>query len=233
MKPIRLADHRAGRRAKGGSPLPSTLPRDEIIYILETYLREMQEAVDLLPTADVARVAEELLRVRAEHKTVYVLGNGGSAATASHAATDWRKPNKRDSFGGVDTVSLVDNVALLTAWANDTSFDNVFAAQLESLLEPGDVVIAVSGSGNSPNVLRAVAVAREAGAVTVAFSGFDGGRLSRMTDISVVVPCDSQGMIEDLHLVLVHALTVALRQDVEVPASKDAGEEENVRSAAG
>ena len=231
MKPIRLANHRARRAAGNGSSLPSILPRAEILYLLESYFQQVPEAIELLPIAHVARVAEELLRARVEQKTVYVLGNGGSAATASHAATDWLKPNKRDDFGGVRTVSLVDNVALLTAWANDTSFDNVFAAQLESLLQPGDVVIAVSGSGNSPNILQAVEVAREAGAVTIGFSGFDGGALSRMTDISVVVPCDSQGMIEDVHLVLVHALTVALRQAAEVPA-RDAGEEESVRSAA-
>ena len=232
MKPMRLANHRARRAAGNGSSLPSILPRAEIIYLLESYFQQVQETLELLPTANVARVAEELLRARAEEKTIYVLGNGGSAATASHAATDWLKPNRQDSLGGITAVSLVDNVALLTAWANDTSFDNVFAAQLKSLLQPGDVVIAVSGSGNSPNVLQAVEVAREAGAVTIGFSGFDGGALSRMTDISVVVPCDSQGMIEDVHLMLVHALTVALRQAAEVPARRDAGEEESVRSAA-
>ena len=234
MKPIRLANHRARREAERGNSLPYALPRAETLFILESYFQQVQEVLELLPTADVARVAEELLRVRAERKTVYILGNGGSAATAGHAATDWLKPNRRDSFGGVSAVSLVDNVALLTAWANDTSFDNVFAAQLESLIEPGDLVIAVSGSGNSPNVLQAVEAAREAGAVTVGFSGFDGGALSRMTDVSVVVPCDSQGMIEDIHLVLVHALTVALRQAVAVPTGDAAGkEEERVRSVAG
>ena len=232
MKSIRLANHRARREAESGNSLSYILPRAEIIYLLESYFQQVQETLELLPTANVARVAEELLRARAEEKTIYVLGNGGSAATASHAATDWLKPNRQDSLGGITAVSLVDNVALLTAWANDTSFDNVFAAQLKSLLQPGDVVIAVSGSGNSPNVLQAVEVAREAGAVTIGFSGFDGGALSRMTDISVVVPCDSQGMIEDVHLVLVHALTVALRQAAEVPARRDAGEEESVRSAA-
>ena len=227
MKPITLADHRAAREARGEDSLPSILPRAEILYILDTYFRQLKEAVDLLPATNVARVAEELLRARTEQKTVYVLGNGGSAATASHAATDWLKPNRRHSFGGVSTVSLVDNVALLTA-----SFDNVFAAQLESRLQPGDVVVALSGSGNSPNVLQAVEVAREGGAVTVGFSGFDGGALNRMVDINVVVPCDSQGMIEDIHLVLVHALTVVLRQVAEVPVSRDADEEETVRSVA-
>ena len=157
----------------------------------------------------------------AEDKTVYVLGNGGSAATASHAVTDWQKPNHDGDDGGVKAVSLTDNVALLTAWANDTSFENVFATQLESSLKAGDVVIAISGSGNSPNVLRAVETARRCGAMTIGFSGFEGGALAGLVDISVVVPADQQGMIEDVHMMLVHALTVALRQTA---AATDEGE---------
>ncbi len=233
MKPIRLDNHRARREAERRRSSSSVLPRAELLYLLETYFRQTQETLDLLPTVDVARVTEELLRAKVERKTVYVLGNGGSAATAGHAATNWLKPNQRDDFGSVRTVSLVDNVALLTAWANDTSFENVFAAQLRSLLDPGDVVIAISGSGNSPNILRAVEAAREADAVTIGLSGFDGGALSRMVDISVVVPCDTQEVIEDVHMVLVHALSMALKQAAGIPEKMDAGEEESVRSAAG
>ena len=234
MRPIPLDNHRARLEAKRDNHSSSVLPRAELLYLLETYFRRMQETLDSLPTVDMARAAEEMLRAKAEKKAVYVLGNGGSAATANHAATDWAKPNQRDDFGGVHTVSLVNNIALLTAWANDTSFDEVFAAQLRSLLHPGDVVIAVSGSGNSPNVLRAVEAARDAGAVSIGFSGFDGGALGRMVDISVVIPCDSQGMIEDVHMALVHALTVVLRQAAAVPASADSDVEVNqaVRSVA-
>jgi D-sedoheptulose 7-phosphate isomerase len=233
MKPIKLSSHRAKRQANAARPTPPAPSRGRILYSLQSYFWQVQEAVDLLPMGCIVRAAEELLRARAEGKTVYVLGNGGSAATAIHAATDWLKPNKQDGVGGVATVSLVDNVGLLTAWANDTCFDNVFAAQLEGRLEPGDVVIAVSGSGNSPNVLRAVEVAAKAGAVTIGLSGFDGGALAGAVDISVVVPCDSQGMIEDVHLVLVHALAATLRQPVEVPARSDAGDEARTRSKAG
>jgi len=227
MRPINLNEQRArrksakrGRSRRNGSY--ASLPDAQLVRLLESYLEKMRETAHALPVAEVARVAEEMLRARAEGKTVYVLGNGGSASTASHAATDWLKPHHDHDEGGVNTVSLVDNVALLTAWANDTSFDNVFAAQLESMLTAGDVVIAISGSGNSPNVLRAVETARKLGAVTVGLSGFEGGALAGMVDISVVVPCDEQGMIEDIHMVMVHALTVVLRQatavEVEDPA---------------
>lgn len=232
MRPIPLDNHRARLEAKRDNHSSPLLPRAEILYLLETYFKGMREALDSVPMVDLARAAEELLRAKVERKTVYVLGNGGSAATASHAAADWPKPNKRDDSGGLRTVSLVDNIALLTAWANDISFDEVFAAQLQTLLQPGDVVIAVSGSGESPNVLRAVETAREAGAVTIGFSGFDGGSLSRMVDISAVVPCGDQKTIEDIHLALVHALSVVLRQAAAASADSDVEVNEAVRSMA-
>lgn len=233
MKPIRLADHRAKRATGSGGKLPIASPRAECLLLLEDYLQQVRDALELLPLVEAAGVAEQLLRARDENRTVYVLGNGGSAATASHAATDWLKPSRGDSLGGVSTVSLVDNVALLTAWANDTSFENVFAAQLESLLQPGDVVIAISGSGNSPNVLRAIRTARQAGALTIGLTGFNGGALSRLVDISVVIPCDTQGMIEDVHMMLVHALTVVLKQAGGVSTRSEFDETDTVRSTAG
>jgi D-sedoheptulose 7-phosphate isomerase len=233
MRPIRLAYHRARNEdgSQGRSP-NGVLPGTQILLLLEKYLRRAQDTLELMPLVDLAKVGEALLRARKEGRTVYVLGNGGSAATASHAVADWVKPNKRNSLGGVRTVSLVDNVALLTAWANDTSFDNVFAAQLESLLKPGDVVIAMSGSGNSRNVLRALETAGRAGAVTIGFSGFNGGMMSRAVDINVVVPCDSQGMIEDLHVMLVHSLTSVLAHGAESAASREEEEDEEVEEPA-
>ncbi|MGD0114451.1 MAG: SIS domain-containing protein [Dehalococcoidia bacterium] len=220
MKPIYLQDRRAKRRQTAGG-MAGSPPRPELIRLLDSYARSLSEALRALPIREVARVAEEMIRARAEDKTVYVLGNGGSAATASHAVTDWHKPNHDDSRGGVKAVSLTDNVALLTAWANDTSFEDAFANQLQSSLVAGDVVIAVSGSGNSPNVLRAIEAARRCGAVTIGFSGFQGGALAGLVDISVVVSADQQGLIEDVHMALVHALTVALRQTA---AATDEGE---------
>jgi D-sedoheptulose 7-phosphate isomerase len=205
--------HQQGARCDETRPkaFPASLPRSELACLIESYLRKMREALDTLPLDVIARVAEELLRARAQGNTVYVLGNGGSAATASHAATNWRKPHQYREEDGLRAVSLVDNVALLTAWANDTSFDNVFAAQLRSVLVPGDVVVAISGSGNSPNVLRAVEAARDSGAITIGFSGFAGGKLSEIVDVSVNVGCDSQETIEDVHMMLVHALSMALK----------------------
>lgn len=227
MRPIRLANHRDSKNGGKGRSPNGELPRTQVLLLLEKYLRRVQDTLELLPLVDLARVGEELLRARAAGRTVYVMGNGGSAATASHAVADWMKPGKRGNSGCLRTFSLVDNVSLLTAWANDTSFDNVFAAQLEALLKPGDVVIAISGSGNSSNVLRGVETAAKAGAVTIGLSGFRGGRLGRMVDIDVVVPCDSQKMIEDIHVILIHALTSVLVRSAEMGIRNEAEEHED------
>ena len=107
--------------------------------------------------------------------------------------------------------SLTDNIALLTAWANDTSYKDVFAEQLANLLNPGDVVVAISASGESPNILTAVAEARSLGATTVALVGFSGGRLKPVVDAAVHVPSMNYGVVEDCHLVLEHAITESTR----------------------
>jgi D-sedoheptulose 7-phosphate isomerase len=200
--------------AKDGSSNP--LP------VLREYLRQVREALAAVSSAaggpasggeeEVLRIGEVLLQARQRGSTVYLLGNGGSASTASHAANDLTKTGSVDGGPALRTVSLPDNVSMLTAWANDTSFENIFSAQLEVLLRPGDVVAVISGSGNSPNVLRAVETAREMGALSVGLAGFAGGRLREMADLSVVVPGLAQGPIEDVHLILVHALTEILKR---------------------
>jgi D-sedoheptulose 7-phosphate isomerase len=180
--------------------------------VLREYLRQVGEALAAVSEKEVLRVGEALLRARQRGSTVYLLGNGGSAATASHAANDLTKTGSVNGGLALRTVSLPDNVSMLTAWANDTSFENVFSAQLEALLRPGDLVVAISGSGNSPNVLRAVETAREMDALSIGLIGFAGGRLREMVDLSVVVPGVAQGPIEDVHLILVHVLSQILKR---------------------
>ena len=112
-------------------------------------------------------------------------------------------------------VALTDNLALMTAWSNDVAYDEVFAAQLENLAHPDDVLIAISGSGNSPNVLRAVEIARGLGMITVGLSGFSGGKLRDLVDLPIVVPSDSMQQIEDVHLALCHLMSVVLREELQ------------------
>ncbi|RME37328.1 MAG: SIS domain-containing protein, partial [Thermoflexia bacterium] len=144
--------------------------------------------------------------------TIFTMGNGGSAATASHFACDLAKGAIVPGGPRFRVIALTDNVPLITAWSNDVAYENIFAEQLSNLMGRGDVVVAFSGSGNSPNVLRAIALAREQGGITIGFSGFDGGQLSRVVDVPVVVLCHCMEQIEDVHLVLCHLMTTVLRQ---------------------
>jgi D-sedoheptulose 7-phosphate isomerase len=182
---------------------------------LRRYVEEVVTAVAGLPVDVLVRVARELLRAREEGATVYIVGNGGSAATASHIASDLAKTVSMDGCPGLRTLALADNTALLTAWANDACYEEVFAAPLRHLVRAGDVLIVVSASGNSPNIVRAVDVAREADVLTIGILGFGGGLVKEKVDICVLVPADDYGPVEDAHLAIGHALTTALRRVVE------------------
>ncbi len=181
----------------------------ELVY---TYLSKMQQVIAGLPVEELYRVGEVLLEARRRGAQVFTLGNGGSAANASHIACDLSKSCIRDDLPRFRVISLVDNVPLATAWANDTSYENIFAAQLENLLEPGDVVIAISGSGCSRNVLNAARLARERGAIVIGLTGFDGGLLKEIADPCIIVPSFCMEQIEDTHLIIGHMLSIFLRE---------------------
>ena len=153
-----------------------------------------------------------LLEAHRNGRKFFILGNGGSASTASHAACDLGKGTATPGKPRLRVISLADNMALLSAWANDASYDVVFKEQLENLLEPGDVVLAISASGNSPNVLRAMEYARKRGAVTIGFAGFGGGKLKQLVDIDISVSSNNYGQVEDLHLTLNHIVSQYLKQ---------------------
>ncbi len=179
---------------------------------IERYLNEVVEMVKNLPRKDIRRVVEAVKEAREQGQQLFLVGNGGSAATASHMACDLAKTSLTPGAKRIRAIALTDNVALITAWANDSSYEEIFAEQLSNLVQPGDLVIALSGSGNSPNVLRAVELARDRGARTVGFTGHPGGRLKSVVDISVVVPSRRIEQAEDAHLILDHAVSVALRE---------------------
>ena len=179
---------------------------------IRQYLEEVRYTLGVLPLERIQNVVDLLLSANYAGSTVFILGNGGSAATASHFACDLAKGTITPNRPRFRVVALTDNVPLMTAWSNDVAYDDVFAEQLSGLIRPADVVVAISGSGNSPNVLRAVELARRMEGITIGFSGFDGGRLSTLVDIPVVVPCDCMEQIEDVHLVLCHLTTSVLRE---------------------
>ena len=186
---------------------------------IEDYWREIGRMARRMPLADIAEAAELLLECQRAGNTIFVLGNGGSAATASHLACDLAKNVRAPGSQPFRVIALTDNVPLLTAWGNDASYASVFAEQLAALVRPGDLVVAISASGNSPNVLAAAELAREAGATVLALTGATGGQLYALADLAVLVPSDSIERVEDAHMIIAHSLCVALREQLRAEAA--------------
>lgn len=168
-------------------------------------------AIAAVDRAQVRAAVEVLLEATRTGRRVYMIGNGGSAATASHMAVDLAKQANVDGHPAVRAIALTDNMPLVTAWANDESFDLSFARQLEVHLEAGDVLVAISTSGASPNVLRAAELARARGATVVAFTGDSGGDLKGLAHVCVFVPYPDVGMQEVAHLAIDHTIAVAIQ----------------------
>lgn len=183
----------------------------QAMHDVSAYLAGLNGVIAALPREPLAHVTQLVLDAGRTGHTVLIFGNGGSAATASHLACDLAKTASVPSHPRVRAISLTDNVPLLTAWGNDASYEVVFAEQVRTLVRRRDVVIAISASGNSPNVLAGAVAAREAGAVVVGVTGFGGGKLQALSDVCLVVPSHEYGPVEDLHMIFVHAITAAVR----------------------
>jgi D-sedoheptulose 7-phosphate isomerase len=183
----------------------------DFVGIVENYLDELTLALTRIPTREILMVAEILVNCLAE-STLYVAGNGGSASTASHMATDLGVGSLRRS-NPLRINSLVDNSAVLTATANDLSFDQVFSQQLRLLGRKWDLLICFSASGNSRNLINAVEEARSMEIKTISVTGFDGGALRRISDFNIHVdtPIGSYGVVEDVHSTVSHMLTEIIR----------------------
>jgi len=177
---------------------------------IKEYLDLVGKAIAALPEDKIQDMVDTLKAAHAEGRQVFLLGNGGSAATASHVAEDLQKGVKEYTGKRFKVMALTDSTPLICAWANDSGYDCIFAEQLDTFLEPGDIVIAISGSGNSPNVIKAVEKANAMGAITIGWSGFAGGKLAQIAQKSIVVPSDNMQRIEDAHLVLGHLLMTCL-----------------------
>lgn len=177
---------------------------------VDTYLTQLLKIIEQSPRDQIPAILAVLERARQERRHVFLFGNGGSGSTASHFACDLGKGTIRADKPRFRVLALHDNLPTFSAYANDQGYDRVFAEPLISLSEPGDVAIGFSASGNSPNVLRALEVADARGLETIGFSGFDGGAVKSLSQISLIVPSEHMGQIEDVHLMLTHALCNAL-----------------------
>ena len=176
----------------------------------QKYFTTVARVLEKLPVSAVDQCVDALFKAYRENRSVYVFGNGGSAALASHCACDLNKGTTIEGKRHFRVLSLTDNVPLITAWANDANYEDIFSAQLRPLIQAKDIALAISGSGNSPNVLSALRVAREVGAVTLGLGGYAGGKMAPLCDVCVVAPSDNMQQIEDTHLCIMHALFLAL-----------------------
>jgi D-sedoheptulose 7-phosphate isomerase len=179
--------------------------------VINNYLQGLNGCLRELSEQSIASIAETIYGAYKNDKQVVIMGNGGSASTASHFARDLRIGSRVEGKPRVRATSITDNMAMVTSLANDVDYDAIFREQLIDQIEEGDVVIGISASGNSPNVLKAIEYAREKGAVTIALTGFDGGKLKGLVDKAIIVSSWDYGQVEDVHLSLGHMITYAVK----------------------
>ncbi len=177
-----------------------------------SYINDLKYSLDKLNPDRVDRIVDILWSAYLDDKQVFIMGNGGSASTASHFACDLSKGTVVDDKRRLRVISLNDNMALVTALSNDIGYDEVFKEQLTNLVNPGDVVITISASGNSPSILKAIEYAQKNDAVSVGLIGFDGGKLGPLVNERIVIDSTDYGCIEDMHLVLAHMISQSFRQ---------------------
>jgi D-sedoheptulose 7-phosphate isomerase len=185
----------------------------------KNYIKQLKKGLDNIDLKKVNKIADVLYSAWKSDKQVFIFGNGGSATTASHFACDlgkgtlsnYYKPNQKR----FKVTSLTDNVALMLAYSNDLSFDDIFSQQLKNLVKEGDVVIGLTASGNSKNVLKAFKVAQDANAITIGLLGFDGGKAKDMVDHYIIFEENHYGRVEDFHLILEHLICTFLKEKID------------------
>lgn len=183
--------------------------------VILTHLRAVQDALHVVALAPVLRLIATLRAARDEGHFIYIAGNGGSAATASHWANDLGKATKRSGRSPLKVMCLSDNTSWFSALANDEGYERAFAGQLENFASPGDVLVCISASGNSPNLIHCVDLARRRAVSTAALLGFDGGALHGLVDNAICINSEKGAyeLVEDAHSVICHAITRALITD--------------------
>ncbi len=183
--------------------------------IAANYLQDFKTLLKLVDLNAIEQVVEHLQVVRENGAMIYIAGNGGSAATASHWVNDLGKATKQSGGPPIRVISLSDNTSWLTALANDEGYERVFAGQMENFARSGDILVVISASGNSKNLIKAVELAKSRGVLTIAFLGFDGGVLKEMVDEYIWLPTEygAYQLVEDGHSMLCHILTTCLMQD--------------------
>ena len=185
----------------------------EIENYITRYIQEVKNTLDILNVnkkTEIIEIIKILNQARLQKKQIFIFGNGGSGSTASHFACDLAKGTIASGKSRFKAIALTDNMPQILAWANDSSYDDIFKEQLENLMDAGDIAIGISGSGNSKNVLKALEYAKLHG-IAIGFSGFEGGKMKTVTHINLVVDNNNMQQIEDIHLLIEHLITSIIR----------------------
>lgn len=172
--------------------------------LIQDYFDRLKSTIDKIEIDKIEQFIKVLIDARANNKTIFIMGNGGSATTASHFVCDIAKGASYGNDKRFKVVSLNDNLPMIMAYANDISYDDIFVEQLKNQLQKGDIVIGISGSGNSANVLKAIGYANNKEAFTIGFTGYDGGKLKEIVSLSIDANIDDMQISEDIHLILTH-----------------------------
>lgn len=204
---------------------------------IKRYFSEIEQMLQAISLPHLEKVLQLLEETYCSGHRIFIMGNGGSAATASHFALDLAKNTIMPGLPRLKAISLTDHVPLITAWSNDTAYEHVFAEQLANVIEPGDLVIGISASGNSLNVINALQLAKASGASTFALLGAKGGKIKEMVDAYVLAPGQNIEQEEDAHLILAHVITRHMRDVVRSdartlePASSGSNDEQRLSKA--
>ncbi len=176
------------------------------------YTNDIVSLCSSFPTDEVDRAREALWEAYKNKKRIFIAGNGGSAGTANHFTCDFGKNAVKSESDRPKIISLSANIEVLTALGNDFSYTDVFSEQLKNLMYDGDLIILISASGNSPNVVKAAEYVKERGGTVIGLTGFSGGKLKELSDISIHIPCDSYEKVEDLHMIITHAIVCSFKE---------------------
>ena len=181
------------------------------VNFVKLYTEQLSDVLSALPEDKFYEINAALQDARETGKQIFTAGNGGSAAAASHMVCDFGKNTREAGKQRMRAICLYDNIPSVMAYANDEGYEVIFSEQLLALGQPGDILIAISGSGNSANILKVIETARQMQIKVIGLTGFQGGKMKAMTDICLVVPSDSMEIIEDVHLIINHILAGLLR----------------------
>ena len=181
---------------------------------IQDYLLQLNESFNQMSKEGISNIIRILLDGYKRDKRIFIFGNGGSASTSSHFANDLNKLCSIEGKKRFKAIALTDNIPLMTAWANDSHYNLIFVEQLKNLMEEGDIIIAISGSGNSENVCKAVEYSKQMKGITIGMLGFDGGKLKNLVDNNIMIKSNVYGVIEDAHLCVCHIITNYIRDSM-------------------